>query len=187
MHVRFSTVVGLPVVEESSEQEIAAISGILIHPDQGKIEGFFVSVPGFFQSNQLFLSVFDITHWGSRVRVRESDVLFPVEDLVRLQSLLEDNRSVINQKIITEDSVPLGTCRDVQFDTTSFMLEWLFPRKFWRWGIPVPVTSVVQVRSDAIVVRNAVTIPEMATGPSVLSTIDPLGTSTATPRVMQKE
>lgn len=177
MHVRFSTVAGLPVVEESDEDEVASVSGMLIHPDQAKIEGFFVRVPGFLHSQELFLSVMDILHWGARVRVRSVEVLAPLDELVRVQDLVEQKRPVLGQKIVTENGTSLGTCRDVQFDTISFYTEYLFPRRLGRWGTAIPVMSIVIIKPEAIIVRDAVTIPEVETGPSVLTTLDPLGTS----------
>lgn len=186
MHVRFSTVEGLPVVEESGEEEIASVSGILIHPDSAKVEGFFVRVPAFFRSEELFLSVIDIAHWGARVRVRSADVLSPIEELVRLQALVQEGRPVLHQKIVTENGTPLGICRDVQFDTIGFYTEYLFPRRMGKWGTAIPVTSIVIVKPEAVVVRDAVTIPDVATGPSVLTTLDPLGSAGTTPGVMPR-
>lgn len=179
MHVRFSTVEGLPVVEESGEEEIASLSGILIHPDNARIEGFYVRVPSFFRSEELFLSVIDIAHWGSRIRVRSADVLSPLDELVRLNALVEEGRPVLHQKIVTENGATLGVCRDVQFDTISFYTEYLFPRRLGRWRRAIPVTSIVIVKKEAVVVRDAVTIPEPATAPSVLTTLDALGTGAA--------
>lgn len=186
MHVRFSTVIGLPVIDDSAEEEIASLSGILLNPDIGKVEGFFVHINGFFHSQELFLPVMDIVHWGNRVRVREAASLSPLEEFVRLNTLYTEGRSVIGQRIVTEAEVPLGMCRDVQFDTVTFYLEWIFPRRWWRWATPLPSSSIVLVRPDAVVVRDAVTLPEVVTGPSVLTTLDPLGTTSATPRVTQR-
>lgn len=181
MHVRFSTVVGLPVVEDSAEEMVATVSGILINPDIGKVEGFFVTVRGFLQSQELFLSVQDILHWGSRVRIRDHHALAPLEDMVRLETLVAEGRTVLGQKIITENNAALGTCKDVQFDTVHFYLEWMFPKRFFRWARPIPVSSIVLVRSDAVIVRDAVTLPEavMDPVPTVLGTLDPLGSNTA--------
>jgi hypothetical protein len=145
----------------------------------GTIEGFYTRIPAFLHTLELFLPVLDIMHWGSRVRIRDADVLAPLEDLIRLQQISEENRTVLGQKIITEDGAILGVCRDVQFDTKTFRLEWLFPKKWFRWQRPIPASSIVIVKPEAIVVRNAVTLPEVATGPSVLETLDPLGTTTA--------
>lgn len=175
MHVRFTTAAGLPVMEEGSSAAIGTICGILIHPDRGGIEGFFVRVPSFLHSLELFLPSIDILHWGSRVRVRSAEALSSLEDLVRLRDLAQEGRPVLGQRILTESGVKVGRCADVQFDTKTFRLEWLFPRRWLRWGRALPTSSVVLVRQDAVIVRDAVLLAEdAATGPSVLETIDPL-------------
>lgn len=153
---------------------LGTISGILIHPDRGSVEGFFVRVPAFLHSVELFLPSIDILHWGSRVRVRSAEALSPLEDLVRLRDLFHEGRPMLGQRILTEGGVKIGRCADVQFDTKKFRLEWLFSRKWLRWGRALPVTCIIIVRPDAIIVQDSILLPEVATGPSVLETIDPL-------------
>ena len=155
MHVRFSTVVGMSVVDEDGTEELGRIAHILIHPDTGKVEGFFVKVPGLLlRTEMLFLATEDIQRWGLRVVVRGPDVLSPVAERIRLQTLLEDGRPVLLQRIQTDTGKYMGRCGDVQFETEHFMVEWLWPRKLWRWGMPLPLVLIVEVRKDAIVVRD---------------------------------
>jgi sporulation protein YlmC with PRC-barrel domain len=148
MHVRFSSCIGTPVLEEGGDTTLGLLSGILIHPDTGKIEGFLVG--------DLFCSSMDIVRWGTRVYLRDANVLAPPEDRIRLQSLLQDPRTVLGQKIRTEAGVKLGRCSDVQFNTDMMHIEWLFPRKFFRWGIALPVSDILEVTAAAIVVRDPI-------------------------------
>ena len=154
MHIRFSTCIGLPVVEEGSEHFLGMVSGILINPDSGKVEGFFVRVSHFFQSEDLFCSALDVLRWGARVHVSDAEVIAPAGDRVRLQPLLSDRRTILGQRIVTESGKRLGICKDVQFDTERMRLEWLFPRRFFRWGLALPVSEIVEVTQDAIIVRD---------------------------------
>ncbi|MBI1812481.1 hypothetical protein HY285_01660 [Candidatus Peregrinibacteria bacterium] len=155
MHVRFQTSLGMTIATEETGEALATICGILIHPDTAKIEGFFASVHvGFLGRETLFLSSLDIVRWGSRVWIRRADALSPPEDRVRLQPLLEDRRPVLGQRMRTESGNVIGTCRDVQFDTLHFMMEWLFPKRSFRWGIAIPISEVLEVRPDAIIVRD---------------------------------
>lgn len=153
MRVRLSTVIGLPVVDES-EQILGTIADMCIHPDTLGIEGFFVRIPRFFSSELMFLSCSEVEHWGSRIRVRHAHALSPVEDLVRISRILEEGRPVIRQMIVSDADIYLGRCHDIQFDTRSFRVEWLFPRRFLRWGIPIPIRAVVQVKPEAIVIQR---------------------------------
>ncbi|HVW66803.1 MAG TPA: PRC-barrel domain-containing protein [Candidatus Peribacteraceae bacterium] len=186
MHVRFSTAIGMPVTDDLSEEAIGTISDVLIHPDTAKIEGFFVNVHQFLRSEQLFLGTSDILHFGNRVRVRDEDVLSPVEDRLRLRSLLEDGRLILGQRIITESGRFVGMCRDVQFETKTFLLEWLFPRRFFRWGKPIPRQNIVQVRLDAVVVRDLVLPAKVTPAEAVLKTLEPLTNTTPASRVARR-
>lgn len=177
MRVRFSTVIGKSVLEDHTHEEAGMIAQIFINPDTAVVEGFFVHVPGMLHAQEAFLSTLDIARWGTQVRVRNVDVLAPLEERVRLFHLFEEGRPVLGQMIVTESGSILGRCRDVQFDTTTFHVEWLFPRKWFRWMPAIPTSSIVKVTRDAIVVRDAVTIPEALNGPSVLETLDPLGSA----------
>lgn len=154
MHVRFSSCIGLPIMEEGVEGAIGTVSGILIHPDTAAIEGFFVYVHGAPSGDPYLVSSMDILRWGTRVYVRSADVIAPASDRIRLQSLLEDNRTVLDQKIVSETGMQLGRCKDVQFNTETMHVEWIFPRKFFRWGVALPIAEVIEIRLDAIIIKD---------------------------------
>lgn len=167
----------MPVVPENGDVTLGQITGIFIHPDTGCIEGFFVRAGGMFGGGELFLSAMDIRHWGTRVRVLSEDVLSPFEERVRLQDIAGEERPVLGQNIRTKSGTRLGRCRDVQFETKTFRLEWLFPRGWFRWGIPVPASAIIEVRREAVIVRDAFA----GERPTVLKVIDELTESV--PRV----
>lgn len=150
MHVRFSSCKGLRIVDEAAGEMIGLITDILIHPDTGKVEGFFVG------GHHLFLASSDIARFGAIVAVRRGDGVGPVDELIRLKPLLSDPRTVLGQRILTESGKNPGRCRDVQFDTKTFRLEWIFPRWHFLWGTALPVSSIVEIRPDAIIVRDTV-------------------------------
>jgi len=183
MHVRFSSVLGHPVSESETGDIVGMLSDILIDPDTGKIEGFFVDSGGLMASQPLFLSVLDIVHWGTRIVVRERDVLCPLDDLVRLQSLLDDERSFLGQTMMMESGSVIGVCKDVQFDTKRMKVEWLFPKKWMRWGVALPVSEIVEVKKEAIIMRDPVA---PATEPmEEQSSVDPLEVLQSLPEVQE--
>ena len=163
MHIRFSNAKGLPVLDDTSDEHIANISSILLEPDKGTVEGFFVSIPCFLSSDVLFLSTFDIIHWGAHVRVSHADVLSPLEERVRLWELAEQGRTILGQKIVSEAGKIIGTCRDVQFNTKTFTLEWIFPRRLLHWGIPIPASAIIEVKPEAVIVRERSAMSEEPT------------------------
>lgn len=181
MHVRLSTSLGTPVVAEDGEEQIGSLAGAVVHPDLGTIEGFYVGRPGFLgRGEELFLPAMDVLHWGHRIRVRSEDALVPLEDIVRLHALAGEGRTVIGQQIVTESGVSLGTCRDIQFETKTFRLEWIFPKKWLRFRTEIPASSIIEVRPDAIVVRDALA---GVTERSVLKALDELAEGPVPPRL----
>jgi uncharacterized protein YrrD len=154
MQVRFSTCVGEQVVDEGTQEILGALSGILIHPDTGKVEGFTVAVRHAFWTQHLFCPSGAIVHFGQRVGIADSEVLCDPGDVVRLESLFADPRTVLGQRIQTESGQSVGRCRDVQFDTETLHVQWLFPRKNFRWGAPIAVNEILEVKRHAIVIRD---------------------------------
>ncbi|ALM09970.1 MAG: hypothetical protein PeribacterA2_0595 [Candidatus Peribacter riflensis] len=144
----------MPIRAEDTEEVIGVVNGILLHPDRGTVEGFFLRVPGFFSSSSLFLSSFDIAHFGRVITVRDHDRIAPAEDFLRVRPLLEDPRSILGQRIQTESGMSMGRCRDVQFETGSLRFTWLFPKRFFRWRDPIAAREIIEVRPAAIIVRD---------------------------------
>src|SRR5437870_58338 len=99
MHVRLSTALGMPVSTDDPPEMVGILSGVLLHPDTGKVEGFFVEGG---VEQHLFLSSIDVRRWTNRVVIRSPDMLAPVEERIRLQPLLQDGRPLLHQPIRTE-------------------------------------------------------------------------------------
>jgi uncharacterized protein YrrD len=185
MHVRFSIVRGTPVVDEQTQQTLGAIVGILPHPDTGDVLGFFVRGMGPLEGQELFLASADILSWGTKVHVKSEDRLAPPHDLIRIAALLEHPRPILGQKIVTQRARrTLGTCSDVQFDTRHFQIEWLFPKKFFMEGRPVPANDIVEVTRKSVIVKEPlkprrVLADELAEAPAkILNEVVPATPST---------
>ncbi|OGJ63325.1 hypothetical protein A3C52_05030 [Candidatus Peribacteria bacterium RIFCSPHIGHO2_02_FULL_51_15] len=156
MHVRSSSVTGLPIIDDETLETVGHLMHPLIQPDTGRIEGFFV-IPSIALSDarELFLPAVDIIGWGSGVHIKTRDRLAPPEELIRLQPLIRDNRKILGQRIrIKGSKKSLGICADVQFDTRHFCIEWLFPRKYFVQRQPMPATDIVEVTGSAIWVKD---------------------------------
>ena len=158
MHVRLSQCLGMAVVVGETQERLGTVHTILIHPDKGTVDGIRFSLGGV-RSTEYAVSSLDIVHWGLRIDVRSADAAGPLEENVRFQDILRDGRTVLGQRMRTEGGRDLGRCSDIQFDTERFQMEWLFPRKWLRWGRPIPVVAILEVQPQAIIVRET-EVPE---------------------------
>ena len=155
MQTRFSTCRGMEVVEENNGKLVGLISNMLIDPDSGKILGFYIFVnSGFFFGGEKFVSSIDVLNIGTRFIIRDVDVICDPNDIIRLQPILKDSRSVLKQRIVSESGRYLGKCADVQFDTKSFIVQWLFPKKLYKWMVSIPVSAILEIKPKMILVKN---------------------------------
>ncbi|PIP65187.1 hypothetical protein COU77_00800 [Candidatus Peregrinibacteria bacterium CG10_big_fil_rev_8_21_14_0_10_49_16] len=169
MQVRFSIYKGIPVLDEHSSEVLGALDLPFIHPDTGKIEGFFIKTSGWF-APELFLPTDRIVRWGKYVWIRDGGGFGPLEDIIRLQILWDEGRHVLGQPMISESGKRFGICRDVQFHTQLFIVQWLFPRRFLWWGAPIPVHAVSEVTEKAIVIRDSEEKKEVTEEEEILRT-----------------
>lgn len=150
----FSTVLGLPVLDEEGDT-LGTVSGTLVDPDRGSVLGFFVTPAELFNIRQYYLSCDDILRVSTAVRVRDADRLAEPEDVVRIQPLLADPRTVLGQPVVTQERRErLGTCADIAFDTDTFHVTWIYPRWFFLKRLPVSRDDIVEVTPAAVVVRE---------------------------------
>lgn len=152
MHLLRSQAIGTEVIDEVEHHVQGRVADFIFDPDRGHMVALLVRSP--FSSALLALQTQDILSWGTRVHIREPDVLSPPEDIVRLQSFLDDPRRIHGQRIETRGGLLLGRCTDLQFTVDHFDLEWIFPRKFLRKGIPLPASDILEVTERAIIVKD---------------------------------
>lgn len=174
MHVRFSMCLGMPLVDDRNDELLATVSGVFLHPDLGKVEGLFVRT----ERGEEFLATSDIAHWGRTIVVRDPDAVAPLEERVRLSALWDEGRPLLGQKMVTESGRVIGHCKDVQFETDTFRLEWLFPRRLFRWKHPIPAGAIIEVRADAVRIRDMeVPVGALPADPT-MNPLDAIGAST---------
>lgn len=156
MHIRASQAVGTQIVDDSVQATIGMVGDPLIDPDTGRILGFFV-FSLMMGDAHIFLQTSDIVSWGTRVHVLSAERLGPPEDFIRLKQSLAETRTFLGQSIYTKESKKfLGRLGDVQFNTRTFIVEWLFPRKFFFYRQPILGSDVLEVTEEAILVRDPI-------------------------------
>lgn len=152
MHLLRSTSIGTEIIDNIDHHVHGTVADLLIDPDRGKIVALLIAAPA--SSELLALQTADITTWGNRIHVREPEVLGPATDFVRLQSLLQEKRTFVGQRIQTKSGASIGKCIDVQFRSDTFDIEWIFPRKFFKKGLALPTSDILEVTERAIIVKE---------------------------------
>lgn len=128
------------------------VADLLLDPDRGKLVALLVHSPA--SSALLALQIADILSWGKRIHIQDAERLWLPREIIRLAPFLEGKRRIIGQRIQTQSGVLLGKCVDIQFDAEHFTLEWIFPRRFLRKGIPLPASDILEITEQAIIVKD---------------------------------
>ena len=152
MHLLRSTSIGTEIIDNVDHHVHGRIVDLLIDPDRGELVALLISSPA--SSELLTVQTSDIATWGNRVHIREPEVLGPASDIIRLQPLLDDKRTIIGQRIRTKSGASLGKCIDIQFRADTFDIEWIFPRKFFQKGLALPASEILEVTEEAIIVKD---------------------------------
>ena len=175
MHLLRSNAIGTEVIDEAEYQIHGKLTDLVIDPDRGKILALLLRSPF---GTSLALQTQDILSWGKRIHIGGADVLAPPQEFVRLEPFLRGDRPMIRQRIRTKGGVFLGTCVDLQFSADHFEVEWIFPRRFLRKGIPLPASDIIEITEDAIIVKDQIPKEEsiVAEEAPVAEKIDPLVT-----------
>jgi len=142
----------MEVIDSIDHQIHGKAADIIIDPDRGKIVALLIKRTGISQYHGLMVE--DIESWGNRIHIRNSDVVGEISDFLRLKPYLEDSRTFVAQPIRTQGGRTIGRCNDVQFRTDTFDLEWIFPRRFFRNGLPLPVSEILKVTPEAIIIKD---------------------------------
>lgn len=155
MHVRWSSMRGMLVIDDDTQEHVAMLTHPLIEPDSGRILGFFVQGFSSVAAGPLFLSSLDILRFGTKVHIRSADTLSPPEEIVRLQKNLHEPRLFLGQRIrIRSSGRTIGICSDIQFDTGRFVVEWMFPRRFFLSVRPIAASEIIEVTEEAIWIQD---------------------------------
>ena len=149
MHLLRSTAIGTEVIDNTNHDVHGKVASLVIDPDRGKLIALLIISSA--SSDLLSLQTDDIVTWGNRIHIRDTDILGPVQEVVRLQEYLTSKRTVIGQRIKTKSGTYIGKCCDVQFRTDTFDVEWIFPRRFFRKGLALPTSDILEIKDSGII------------------------------------
>lgn len=117
-------VLGLPVIEISSGEQMGSVSGIVVDPDQGKAEYLLLDRLRWYGDLRAipFGAVLGIGEFA--VTISKGDEVFPVSAKSDLVSLLERNVQVVKAGVMTKSGKYVGTVSEFALDSrTGKILE----------------------------------------------------------------
>jgi len=104
---------------------IAQVNGIIINPDNLKIEGFYCLDR--FNKDQLVLLCQDIRDVLPRgYVVNDHDVLTPPEELVRLKQIMDIDFQILGKQVVTVSKQKVGKVSDYAAETETMYVQKIY-------------------------------------------------------------
>lgn len=155
-----------PVMSLRTGRPIGTVVDIIINPNNLKIEGWYVDDHSKRQRVVLLSQdIRDIIDQG--FVVNDHDGLSEVEELVRLQSVIEIGFELMGKSVVTKGKQRLGKVNDFAFDKDSSIIQKLYisqpiVKSFSGGSAIVDRNQIIEINSRRIIVREA-TVPGRAT------------------------
>ncbi len=169
--------IGMKVVKESDGHLLAMVSGLIIHPDTGKVEALRLKAldPRF--RNAILLTG-DILHFKTKVYVKDENDIAELEDIIRIMDIETRGTYFIGNTVKNEAGETIGGVVDVDFDPKSYYIKQIHSEKsflFFRYNPRMfSYESILQVEPDFILVKDIQEVKESVKKPSILDKNQPV-------------
>ena len=137
---------------------IGRVTGILIDPNNLKIEGWYAQDTQKQKVILLAQEVRDII--GQGFVVDDEDSLSTQEDLVRLKPIMEINFELIDKPVLSQGGQKLGKVTDYAFDKDALFIQKLYVgqsvlKSFSGGTLVIDRSQIIEVTNKKIVVAEA--------------------------------
>jgi len=151
-------IIGAPVVSSEDGELLAVIRDVIIHPDTGRIEGFWVKSLTLPIRNAVILSD-SILEWKKNVYIKDDREIAEAEDIIKISELFSRNTFFIGNSVISESGLRLGKVYDLDFDTNKMYLRNIYSEKsvlgFFKYSPRVfSYDSIIQVLPEYILEKD---------------------------------
>lgn len=155
-------IVNRPVLSIRLGRPVAQALEPIINPNNLKIEGWFCKD---MRSNaELILQMISIREvFNEGLVIDDVDELLPLDDLVRLQKIVDLQFSLIGKTVLTDSKKRLGKVSDYAVEPDSMIIKKLYIsqnilRDFGGGGRVVDRTQIIEITDTKVIVKDETAI-----------------------------
>jgi uncharacterized protein YrrD len=151
----YSKILGTPVAIEGSNRPLHTVKDLILDPDRGDLLAFVVDI-----NKNLIVMPSDVLHWSAALVINGMDAIIEAEDVIRVNSVLEDGRGYIESKVETESGEHLGKVFDLTIDDKNDKIRNLYVAKGFLGLVRyqariIPVDQIIEILEDKIMVKDS--------------------------------
>ncbi len=144
-------------MDQDDGSVLALLQDIIIHPDTGRIEGFWVKPLTVPLANGVIHSD-SILEWKKNIYIKGDNEISEADEIIKIAEILERKCLFMGAMIKNEEGEVLGRVEDLDFDTKKLRLNNLYTQKnfigFRFNKRAFSYKSVVEVLPEHIVVKD---------------------------------
>lgn len=154
----FREIIGTPVLHFEDGSLLASVKDVIIHPDTGKLEAFWVKTYHHPFSYGI-LQTQDIAEWKKKIYVKGGEAIGAPADIIKIADILSQKRLIVGNRVRTDSGVDLGRVFDLDFDTTQYFLRHIHVQKsflgLWRYQPRIlSYDLILEVLPDTILIKD---------------------------------
>ena len=124
----FRQIIGTPVAGHEDGMILALIQDIVIHPDTGKIEAFWVK-PLTVPMPNAVLQTESILEWKKNIYIKNANEIADPSDIIKISEILSRNTLFIGNLVKNEAGEVFGRVYDLDFDVNKLYSRNLYAQK----------------------------------------------------------
>ena len=173
----YQSIIGTRIVRQQDRFLVGLIKDIIINPDTGKVEGFWLKSI----TNPLgdkVLQTQDILEWKNNIYIHDEHIISDPNDLLRIVDVLERETFVVENHVIGESDISYGSVYDLDFETDIYQINNIYCHKtifglFSHARSVFSYKNIVEILPEKILVKDDSTEKEIIIEPGLLEDQSP--------------
>jgi sporulation protein YlmC with PRC-barrel domain len=157
----YSSIIGTPVLNFDDGSLLAVIEDIIVDPETGKIEAFWVKPLTLAISDAIIQSQ-DIVEWKKNVYVKNESFISDPAEIIKISEILAKKVYLIGNKVKNQKGKNYGKVYDLDFSCDTFYVRQIYARRsvfgIFKYESRIfSFDSIIEITDKAIIIDDETT------------------------------
>ena len=172
----YQSIIGTPILHFEQGGLLALLKDIIIDPDTGRVEAFWVKPLTLPMGNAVLQSQ-DIVEWKKNIYIKDDSVISDPADIIKVTEVLSKNTYVIGNRVQNQAGLYYGKVYNIDFNTKTFYLRQIhvqksilglisYERRIFSYDSIIEITPSVIIIDDKAVKKEEVVKSDLKDKPA---------------------
>jgi sporulation protein YlmC with PRC-barrel domain len=154
----YSSIIGTPVLNFDDGSLLAVMEDVIVDPETGKIEAFWVK-PLTLPIADAILQSQDIAEWKKNVYIKNESLISDPDEVIKITDILTKNIYVIGNKVKNQKGKNYGRVYDLDFNCDTFYVRQIHAQKsvlgIFKYESRIfSFDSIIEMTEEAIIIDD---------------------------------